>query len=320
MQTIHPNKKRTGIIAVLACLLLGAGALYAAEGSGSGVGTEVSYGNMQPPGNYYLIYLNHYAAGSAKGVNGRSNPAFRIFRTELKGTALRAQHVWKAKFLGAGMESIIAAQYAFSEIERRTVTGSNTGGKNSGLGDTLLIPVRLAWKGKTVSQAFALEFTAPTGPYDKTRYVNTGKNYWTVTPSYGFSVRPSPSLDANIKFRYCLNGANPDTHYKSGDEFITEFSAGYKLAKPTTIGFHGYKYIQVTNDELRGRATRPISVTLGGKPNTGTGNRGRVTATGPFIRHSFSKSFTAIIKYQHEFKAQNRSQGDRTWLQMLFTF
>ncbi len=320
MRSTGSNHKRAGLAAVLAFLLLGAGFTYAAEGSGSGVGTEVSYGNMQAPGNYYLIYLNNYAAGSAKGANGRSNPAFRIFRSELKGTALRYQHVWNAKFLGAGMESIIALQYGFAEFKRITATGLNTGGKASGLGDTLLIPVRLAWKGKTASQAYALEFTAPTGPYDKTRYVNTGKNYWTVTNSYGLSVRPSQKLDANIKFRYCLNGTNPDTHYKSGDEFITDFSAGYKLAKATTLGFQGYKYIQVTNDELRGHATRPISVALGGKPNTGTGNRGRVTATGPFIRHSFCKQFTAILKYQHEFKAQNRSQGDRTWLQMLFTF
>ncbi len=308
------SKKIFNCAALLGFLLLGPVPLHATEGAGSSypVGNELAYANMRAPGTYYLMYYNYYAADSLKGINGKDNPVFSKFRIKSNGVAFRFQHVWQGKFLGAGMQSVFAAPFALLDVAKVNPAGTDSGDKVTGAADGLLIPLLLGWQGKTYSQALSLEFAVPQGNYDKNARVNTGRNYWQYAPTYAFNFRPVANVEADAKLRYAFNCENVATHYKSGDEFTVEFLAGYRPEPSTAAGLQGFYYLQTTNDELRGKATA-IS-------GTGIGNRGEITAVGPYVSHIFSKAFTATLKYQHEFNAYNRPQGDRFWFQALLPF
>lgn len=317
------NIGKTGFGLIAAILLLAGAAANATEGAGSlyPVGAELGYGNMLPPGVYNLLYYNSYGADSVKGVSGGDNTAFREFRIKTSAFAYRFQRVWEKKLLGAGVESVVAVPYAFMDITRVTAAGADLGDIRNDFADALFIPARLGWSGKLLSHSLAVEFGLPLGAYDKKKTVNAGRNYWQYAPCYALSVRPLPGLEAHTKLRYAVNGENPATHYKSGDEFTVEFLAGYKIIPPTAAGIQGYYYRQTTDDELRGAATRSnLSPALGGLPNTGTGNRGRVAAIGPYISQAFSRAFRITLKYQREFGAENRASGGRFWLQALLPF
>lgn len=323
MELIVTGNKKTGLAAILALLLLGAGLARATEGAGSSypVGNEFGYANMLPPGTYNLLYYTNYDGDSVKGVDGNNNRAFRKFRLKANGIAYRLQHVWEAKFLGANIESVVAAPYAVLDVTKVIAqTGADQSDTRNDLSDVLLIPARLAWKAKVLSQSLTVEFAAPMGAYDKNKTVNAGRNYWQYAPCYAVTVRPLPGVETGAKLRYAVNTENKATHYKSGNEFTLEFLAGYRPIPPTAVGIQGYYYKQTTNDELRGKATRPISPMLGGIPYTGTGNKGKVTAIGPYISQAFSKKFLIVLKYQQEFGAENRPRGNRFWFQTLLPF
>lgn len=311
-----------GSAAALGFLFALAGPARATEGAGSSypVGVEVSYANLMPPGNYHFMYYSRYESDSIKGSNGRDNKAFKEFGLKGDGLAYRFQHVWTGKLFGAGVESAFSVPFTFMKLNKVTASGSSGGG-TSGFGDPGVVPARLSWKKGIISQSVAVEFVAPLGNYDKDERVNTGRHYWQFASAYAVSVRGASGLEANARLRYGVNTQNPTTHYRSGSELVVDFSAGYKALPKTAFGLNGYHYKQTTNDEVRGVPTSSgVSPARGGLPNTGTGNKGQVTAVGPYISHSFSKKCMVLAKYQREFNAENRPRGDRFWLQALLPF
>jgi hypothetical protein len=48
--------------------------------------------------------------------------------------------------------------------------------------------------------------------------------------------------------------------------------------------------------------------------------RGRVYAIGPQVRYDFTRYSGVVFKWQHEFGAQNRPQGERIWMELTFPF
>jgi hypothetical protein len=273
---------------------------------------------MLPAGDYRFLYFARSDASVVKGTDGRDNAGFAKFTLKSDALALRYQHVWGPRLLGAGLESVGAVPFVTAQLTKVTAGGASVG-NTTNMGDPLLVPLRASWKGDVVSQAASLEFIAPLGAYGKANVLNAGRNYWQIAPTYAVSVRPVPGLEAKVKARYGFNTRNADTDYQSGDELTVEYLAGYKVEPATTLGLSGYYYRQTTDDKLHGDATvSNLPPSKGGLPGTGTGNRGEVTAIGPCVTHVFSKSFMIVMKYQQEFNARNRAQGSRLWIQMPF--
>jgi hypothetical protein len=108
--------------------------------------------------------------------------------------------------------------------------------------------------------------------------------------------------EISSRLQYIVNYTDPDTHYRSGNEFTWEFDAMHNLARKIAVGLNGYCYHQTTNDLLNNALA-------------GDGNRGRDLAVGPEIRAHVGR-FALIAKYQRDTLVENRPSGNMFWAQL----
>lgn len=304
-------------IAMAGCALLAglAGPALATEGGGSsyslGVGTNYS-GITLPEGANLLFYYLHYGADHAKDNDGNDNRRFAYFRNRTDALALRLSYVWPGvRLAGAALETRVVLPLPSVDLDlginRSPLTPLDRSGTASGPGDMTLAPLLFGWHGETVHQMAGLEAILPTGSYDATSPVNTGRNYRQVAAMYGVTWLPG-RWEASARVRYGINNRNRATDYRSGEELSFEFSGGYRFAPGWSAGINGYVYRQLTDDSQAGRRVGP------------DGNRGEVDAIGPYLAWSVSKQINLIGKVQFESGARNRAEGERFWLQGLYAF
>jgi hypothetical protein len=304
-----------GSALALSCLSLTAQAIESNSGSYPvGVETNLS-GIMFPEGATWLMYYSHYEAHDSKDNAGNNNAALAHYNLQSDTVALRLSYVWPGvKWLGANVESRFALSVPTIELDldiaRPQAFGGpiDKGGTETGLADLNIAPILFGWHGKTLHQTAGIEGYIPSGTYDKNEPVNAGHNFYQAAPFYAVTWFPTDRLEASAKFRYAFNSPNHATDYHSGNEFTTEFSAGYRVVPALSLGVQGYVYRQTTDDRLNGEAVN------------GDDNRGSVNALGPYFQYRFSKNFAVITKYQYEFDAKNRAEGSRLWVQAKLPF
>jgi hypothetical protein len=106
---------------------------------------------------------------------------------------------------------------------------------------------------------------------------------------------------------YDINTENDDTKYRSGQEFHVDYTVGYHIGKEWAVGIGGYYYYQTTEDEDHGSKVGS------------DGFEGRVFAVGPQVQYNYrNMSFTA--KWQPEFEARNKPEGNKFWLNFVYAF
>ncbi len=313
------RRRCAGVSLALTALALPGGPAGATEQGGSSypVGVELGYGDMLPPGLYNLAYYSRSQASSLKGNSGQ-DLGWARYRVTADTISYRMQYVWNATLLGAGAESALVVPFPAIDVEKRVSPAlPDTSGRRFGMTDPLVVPLRLAWKGESLNQSAALEIIAPLGTYDVNATVNTGRNYWQFAPAYMLSYRPWEATVFGLKLRYGMNSKNKAANYRSGDEFTSEYIAGYKLSPSVTLGLQGYFFRQTTDDRLNGQ---PTSATNGRLIGTGIGNRGSANAIGPYLSYRVSPRFAVTVKYQQDFDVKNRGEFNRLWLQVLLPF
>lgn len=301
----------------LALSLSFVGTAKATEGNGNsyplGVETNMA-GLMLPEGLNLLLYYSHYSASDSKDNSGHNNANLARYHIKTDSVALRFSYVWPGvRWLGANVETRLALVVPTIDLTLDVARPAplfnlDRGGTTTDIGDTSFAPILLGWHGKTVHQTAGVESFLPTGRYDKNEPVNAGRNYYQIAPFYALSWFPNEHWESSAKLRYAINTKNDDTDYRSGDELTLEFSGGYRLTPRLSVGLNGYWYHQMTDDELDGDAVN------------GNGNRGQVTAIGPYAMFRVSKDFALVAKWQEEFDAKNKSEGSRIWLQARLPF
>ena len=305
-----PLPVRLGRLALVAACAAGSVPARATEGGGNSypIGVDNLYsGLMLPEGANWLLFYQHYDAGSSRDNAGHDNPKLASFHLQLDALAPRLSYVWPGvKILGANLETrvvvpIVSANLDMSAARPAPLPPLDKGGNKTGLADMTLAPVLLGWHSGSFHQIAGIEFHLKTGAYDAHDPVNIGRNYYQIAPSYAFTWFPTRNVDISAKFRYGFNTRNQATKYRSGDEATIEFSAGYHVTPRLTLGLNGYYYIQTTDD------------TQDGVRVNGNGNRGRVTALGPDICFQLNDKVSFSIKGQFEFGARNRPEGNRIW-------
>lgn len=288
----------------------------ATEGGGSSyaVGVETNFsGAMLPEGSHWLVYYQHYSAGSNRDNSGNDNSRFAYFRSQADVLALRFSRVWPGvRVAGAQVESRGVLTLPTLDLHAglaRTapLTPLDRSGGAQALGDTTLAPVLLGWHGDHWHQLAGVELIAPTGDYRVERPVNTGRNTWQLGLVYGVSWLPG-TWEASARLRLGRNSRNTATDYRSGDELSLEFSAGRKLAPGWSAGINGYVYRQISDDVQQGASVN------------GNGNRGAANALGPYVAWSPSRQVGLVGKLQQEFDNRNRAEGLRLWLQGRYSF
>ncbi len=133
--------------------------------------------------------------------------------------------------------------------------------------------------------------------------INGGVGYNTYAPELAITW-----MDKQWEFsadgHYDFNTKNGQTNYKSGNFIDVDFNAGYRpiAALPgLQLGASGFFLKQVQDDTQGGQVV-------------GDGNRGQAFGFGPLIRYDIGHG-GLLFKWQHEMAVENRTRGDRFWLQ-----
>ncbi|MCL1051674.1 transporter [Shewanella abyssi] len=292
------KKNRTGLLLGIGLIGLFANYANATEGGG-GIypnGAEgMMAGAVPPPGFYYLNYATHYSAnGDEMGADLQVNATANVSRFV---------YVTEKKLFGAdyGVYFVAPLLHVSAALDTHSPAGTISNSDN-GLGDISFSPFMLSWHSKNLHTGVALEFSAPTGDFDKNSIANLGRNYWTVEPVFVATYITDSGLELSGKFMYDFNSENSDTDYKSGQEFHFDYAMAYHHG-PWAFGIGGYFYQQTTKDTGAG-VTDP------------DGNKGRVFAIGPSMKYDL-EGLSIEVKYQEEMWVKNRTEGDKVWLKMV---
>lgn len=279
------------------------GSASATEGGGSAYpngAEDFMSGAFPPPGTYFLDYVDYYRATSLKDDDG--NNLVPKFDLDVAVNVFRLVHVTKFKILGAdwGMHTFVPLAYM-------NVDATMGEDDRSGLGDIIVDPFILGWHSKNFHVTTGLDIFIPLGSYDEDHLANIGRNYWTFEPVAALTYLSDNGFELSGKFMYDFNLENNDTKYRSGQEFHFDYTAGYHVGKNLAVGAGGYYYYQTTDDEQDG-------------VKAGTdGFKGRVIAAGPQVAYNY-KNMSFTIKWQKEFEAENRPQGDNLWFKFMYAF
>ncbi|MCD5996427.1 transporter [Pseudomonas sp. CDFA 602] len=171
--------------------------------------------------------------------------------------------------------------------------------------DLQLLPVMLQWHVAPNAGINAqLQIQAPTGDYDKNRFMNSGVNHWTFSPILNGTWISEHGLEVSSSFQLDFNTRNPDTDYKSGVEYRHEFAIG-QHASDWTVGLGGYYYHQISDDNAA---------------SLENGNRAKVLAVGPAISYFKPGNLPVWFHIYKEFDAENRSQGYTAAVRLAHSF
>jgi len=305
-------------LALCACTALSAVSVGATEGGGGTYpnGAEgIMAGALPPPGLYYLNYLTHYSADRLNDKNGNRvqfAPGINAdFHVNVSANVSRFVYMTNVEIAGGSLgfyalAPLVHLSGSLNAVPGITSTNSRT---KSGLGD-ISVASLVAWHGKNWHAASGVEITMPTGQYDKTQAFNIGRNYWTIQPIFAGTVLTDNGLELSGKFMYDFNTENTDTKYTSGQEFHFDYAAAYHMG-PWTFGGQGYFYKQVSNDHgTMANGVRAIDY---------DGNKGQVFAAGPAIKYDY-KNMSLEVKYQKEVLVENKTEGDKYWLKLIWAF
>jgi len=286
------------------------GTAGATEGGGTskalGVDTVMA-GVQPPPGLRLTTFLARYDTNHTLDSTGNDRQGLLNFDVYANAVTFRFQYVWNGIDLWgakietrAGFSAYVDAGVGFNV---RTPRGPlHRDGSASGIGDALFAPVILGWHGKRFHQMVGPEFFLPTGKFDKNELANVSRGYYSAGPGYWFTWFPNENIEVSGTGVILINGENPKTNYDSGNEVSFDYGLGYSVTPAWQIGASGYLYKQITDDKQNGQIV-------------GDGNRGQAVAIGPFLRYHPSKNWGIALKWQHESLVENRTRGDRIFLQ-----
>jgi len=295
------------IVWVAAAMLMGptvlAGTAFATEGGGGAYpngAEDFMAGALPPPGTYFKNYMLYYTSSNFKDNNG--NDLIPDFKLKAAADVLRFIHVTNYKILGANW-----AVHAFIPLAYQDVTMGGRDDDRFGLGDIIVDPIILGWHFPNFHITAGLDIYIPVGTYNQDRLANLGRNYWTFEPVLGMTYLSDGGFELSAKLMYDFNTENEDTNYQSGQELHVDYTIGYHINKQWAVGVGGYYYQQITDDELNGATVSP------------DGFKGKVYSIGPQAQYNYKNmSFTA--KWQYEFDAENKPEGNKFWLNFVYAF
>ncbi len=278
---------------------------YATEGGNNhyplGVNTVLPALLPPPNGTEYYNYLQYYNSGVLAGPNG--NKVAPGFHANITAEVARVVHSWPVQLGPFGISSGIVQPVVNASILLPRSTGSQD---RLAFGDTVLQPLFLTYSNPahTFFAYFGPSIYVPDGAYDVHHAINIGLNHWGFAPDAALTWFPTPRIAFSLETVIEFNAQNDATKYKSGNAFSFEYGLEYQPFenyKRFHVGINGYGYQQFTDDTVNGQIFR-------------NGNRGRTYAIGPQFRYDWKLGGIAI-KYQREFAVENRTSGDRFWIQ-----
>lgn len=340
--TMESRKKLLRLsIATLFVLVI----LFSSPPAFAGGGSHVALGQyanpmigISPaPGFYFTEYLSYYTADKLKDNHGRTLSLARdgveLDRSSAYASGNSILWISNLKILGGfyGARFVVPVERLNTIMDAFTPFGPRHLSEGAGgVGDIYFDPLMLSWHEKhgLFHITTGVDITAPTGSYNKRRLICVGRNLWTFTPAFQFTMffPWHPKLSMGVRVDYSFNTKNDDfvispataakignmaltglkTHITPGQEFHFDYGIGYSLTKldaahQFNVGVVGYYYQQINDDK------------------TGYGSvekdRGQVFAVGPGVWYNHKKwniGLQGFIETPVKFlniNTKNRPQG-----------
>ena len=289
----------------LLCAFQCSGAL-AVEGGASqqpigGDGFSAAY--LPPQGVFEVLNYTVFRTADRFNDGNGNRLSARDFNLFIYGDALRTLYVHRLSFLGADVASQAIVSYLHADL-----TASGRTSSTSGIGDVTVTPLLLSWNHSEALHGLAgLDFNLPTGAYDKNAFINLGTHHFSFDPFYGITYTVPDGPEVMVAAFYNVNTENSATHYRNGDEFLSNFAFGWNVG-PWSLGVQGSVWTQVTDDRQNGRSV-------------GTdGNRGQIVAAGPSVRYVLAPNAFGFAWWERDFVAHNATQGGRGILKVAILF
>lgn len=269
-----------------------------------GVNTIMNAALPAPDSTGFYSYSQYYEASRLNDSNGK--PIDSNFRVNVQAEAPRLVHTWNAK-----IGPFFVASAVITPITRVEIRAFGRHDSSVGFGDPVISPVYLYHVNKKGNffVYFGPDIYIPVGKYDKVRLANNAAHYWAIAPNASASWLPTSRTEISTTIYSEFNWKNNASEYRSGNSIAIDAVVAYRLVSAlpkVKIALQGYAQKQISNDYQNGVIV-------------GDGNRGRVFALGPQVSYDIAGGRGGILlKWQKEFAAQNRAEGNRLWFELAF--
>lgn len=255
--------------------------------------------SLPPPGVYARDYSYYYWA---RQFNDASGNDLNVPNADVVTFANIPRVIWisDTKVLGGfvGVDGLLPVVY-------QSVAAGGYDGSTFGVGD-LFAEGTLSWHTKQFDFAIASGVWAPTGDSASPPTTLVGAGYWTFMQTAGATwyIDEAKSWSVSALNRYEFNTEQRDTHVTPGDAYTLEWGISKAVCKAAELGVVGYYQQQVTANS--------------GSPSS---SRNRVAAVGPELSFMFPDLMLFVsVRYNYEFMAENRAQGNAVTLTLTKRF
>ncbi|MEA1927479.1 MAG: transporter, partial [Candidatus Auribacterota bacterium] len=257
-------------------------------------------GALPPPGVHFINYLMYYQADELKDQDGDKFPV--DFQADVAAEVLRGIYISDIQILGGNLGWHLIVPLVYMKLDIKGMVDES----RASIGDIDFSPFLLGWHSELFHCVVGFDVIAPTGQYDEKHAVNIGCNHWTFEPALAVSMIHPSGLSASVKLMYDIHTENDDTKLKTGDQFHLDYNAGYMIVDNFRVGVCGYYLIGVQEDEVDGSKM--------------SDSEEQVLAVGPSAMYSFNPGLHLIAKVQFETLAENRPEGTKGWLKVIYSF
>ncbi|WP_226703224.1 transporter [Microbulbifer elongatus] len=181
----------------------------------------------------------------------------------------------------------------------------------SGLGDTTLMPLMMAWVDGNWQYNALLPVHAPTGDYKLGRLANPGLNYWAVDPTVGISyANMETGFNATLFTGLMMNEENSDTDYRSGRLLHFDGSLQQMMKAGdgfVTVGVNAFLLNQIGDD----RNQRPVVGAF----------RTKSAGIGPTVGYMLPMGKDNIVmefRWLPQLDTKNTTEGDYFWFKFVY--
>jgi hypothetical protein len=154
-----------------------------------------------PPGWYAAFFYTGYHSERARDASGNRVSSVNIGGRTIPVDANTTAHSFAAvltygsniRILGARYGFIISPSYGDTAFQTRignAEQGLDVGGKGTGFGNTLIIPIQLTWSVGKFHHGFQYGVWTPTGKYEANSSDNVGLGFWSQDVRYSIAYYP----------------------------------------------------------------------------------------------------------------------------------